>query len=159
MGYALLVQHVGTWAARIHIHSSCRFGLQGPYPAATGPLGACPCQAQGPAGARAARRSLRVAATGKCLASCAPRLRCPARLSSHPSASRWAGSAPAALSSTNPHGPGVRCAVVQGLKPTRYLPRTSLTRTSGRAWPVRRRRCASTSRWAHRAGDRHLQAA
>lgn len=75
-----------------------------------------------------------------------------------PSASRWAGSALAALSSTNPHGLGVKCAVVQGLKPTRFLPRTSLMRRSEHAWLVRRRRCASTSRWAHGSRGRHLQA-
>eukprot|EP00072_Mus_musculus_P071751 XP_017173514.1 PREDICTED: ranBP-type and C3HC4-type zinc finger-containing protein 1 isoform X3 [Mus musculus] len=64
----------------------------------------------------------------------------------HRSHHRWAGSALAALSSTNPHGLGVRCAVVQGLRPTRYLLHTSLTRKSEHAWPARRRRCASTSR-------------
>ncbi|KAL1762900.1 ranBP-type and C3HC4-type zinc finger protein-containing protein 1 [Sigmodon hispidus] len=64
----------------------------------------------------------------------------------HQSRHRWAGSAPAALSSTNPHGLGVRCAVVQGQKPIRYLPHTSPMRKSERAWLVRRRCCASTSR-------------
>ncbi|XP_052039866.1 ranBP-type and C3HC4-type zinc finger-containing protein 1 isoform X5 [Apodemus sylvaticus] len=64
----------------------------------------------------------------------------------HQSPRRWAGSVLAALSSTNPHGLGVRCAVVQGRRPTRYLPRTSLTRKSEHAWLGRRRRCASTSR-------------
>lgn len=70
-------------AAWIHTHSFCRFGLQGPHPAATGPLGACPSQAQAPPGAGAARCSPRVA-TGKHLTSCVPCLLCPTQLSSHP---------------------------------------------------------------------------
>ncbi|XP_029413063.1 ranBP-type and C3HC4-type zinc finger-containing protein 1 isoform X5 [Nannospalax galili] len=57
----------------------------------------------------------------------------------------WAGSALGVPSSTNLHGLGVRCAVVQGQRPTRYLPHTNQTRKSEHAWPVRRRRCASTS--------------
>ncbi|XP_060141018.1 ranBP-type and C3HC4-type zinc finger-containing protein 1 isoform X3 [Globicephala melas] len=58
---------------------------------------------------------------------------------------RWAGSALAALSSTSPRGPAARCAAGRGPRPTRSLPRTSRTRRSERVWPVRRRRCASTS--------------
>lgn len=83
MGCAYLVQRVDTWAAWIHTHFFCRFGLQGPHPAATGPLGACPSQAQAPPGAGAARCSHRVA-TGKHLPSCVPCLLCPTQLSSHP---------------------------------------------------------------------------
>uniref|UniRef100_A0A2K6GRH4 RANBP2-type and C3HC4-type zinc finger containing 1 n=1 Tax=Propithecus coquereli TaxID=379532 RepID=A0A2K6GRH4_PROCO len=58
----------------------------------------------------------------------------------------WAGSAPVAPSSTSPRGLDVRCAAGRGPRPTRSPLRTSLTRRSGRAWPARRRRCASTSR-------------
>ncbi|XP_070276187.1 ranBP-type and C3HC4-type zinc finger-containing protein 1 isoform X2 [Myotis yumanensis] len=59
---------------------------------------------------------------------------------------RWAGSALAVPSSISPHGPAVRCAAGRGLRPTRSPPRTSRTQRSERAWPARRRRCASTSR-------------
>ncbi|XP_058418994.1 ranBP-type and C3HC4-type zinc finger-containing protein 1 isoform X3 [Diceros bicornis minor] len=59
---------------------------------------------------------------------------------------RWAGSAPAAPSSTSPRGPAARCAAAPGPRPTRSPPRTSPMRRSELAWPARRRRCASTSR-------------
>uniref|UniRef100_A0AC11ATT2 RANBP2-type and C3HC4-type zinc finger containing 1 n=1 Tax=Ovis aries TaxID=9940 RepID=A0AC11ATT2_SHEEP len=59
---------------------------------------------------------------------------------------RWAGRAPAARSSTSPLGPAARCAARHGPRPTRYPPRTSQTRTSKHAWPMRRRRCTSLSR-------------
>ncbi|XP_023570520.1 ranBP-type and C3HC4-type zinc finger-containing protein 1 isoform X4 [Octodon degus] len=58
---------------------------------------------------------------------------------------RWAGSAPGAHSSTSPPAPAARCAAVHGLKPTRCLPRTSLTRRSVPAWLVKRRHYVSTS--------------
>lgn len=82
-------------------------------------------------------------------------LRAPARAAPRPhprrahrrSAPRWAGSAPAAPSSTSPLGRAARCAAGRGPRPTRSLLRTSPTRRSARAWPARRRRCASTSRW------------
>ncbi|KAK1337358.1 hypothetical protein QTO34_001984 [Cnephaeus nilssonii] len=50
---------------------------------------------------------------------------------------RWAGSAPAAPSSTSPHGPAVRCAAGRGPRPTRSPPRTSRTQRSERAWPAK----------------------
>uniref|UniRef100_A0A8D2AIC9 RANBP2-type and C3HC4-type zinc finger containing 1 n=1 Tax=Sciurus vulgaris TaxID=55149 RepID=A0A8D2AIC9_SCIVU len=59
---------------------------------------------------------------------------------------RWAGSALAAPSSTSPRGLAVRCAARRGRRTTRCPPLTSPTRRSERAWPARRRRCASTSR-------------
>lgn len=73
------------------------------------------------------------------------------------SAPRWAGSARAAPSLTSPRGPAARCAAGRGLRPTRSPPRTSPMRRRERAWRARRRRCASTSRWARKSRDKHPQ--
>ncbi|XP_073930601.1 ranBP-type and C3HC4-type zinc finger-containing protein 1 isoform X4 [Castor canadensis] len=64
----------------------------------------------------------------------------------HQSTHQWAGSAQDAPSSISPRGLAVRCAAGRGRRPTRCRLHTSLMRRSERAWPARRRHCASTSR-------------
>ncbi|KAM5220054.1 ranBP-type and C3HC4-type zinc finger-containing protein 1 isoform 1-T2 [Hipposideros larvatus] len=74
-----------------------------------------------------------------------PRSQCRGSLILRRSPRRWAGNAQAVPSSTSPHGRAVKCAAGRGPRPTRFQPPTSRMRRSSRAWPVRRRRCASTS--------------
>ncbi|KAM5176661.1 ranBP-type and C3HC4-type zinc finger-containing protein 1 isoform 2-T4 [Callospermophilus lateralis] len=76
-----------------------------------------------------------------------------------PSPHRWAGSALAAPSSTSPRDLAARCAARRGQRPTRFPPLTSRTQRSERAWPARRRRCASTSRECLQGTIRNCQEA